>query len=107
MTGQDVVARMRAAGLIDEIGGVTKVKTLGPPYPPGKMDWWPIEDCDMGHRIDAVKWWNDEGKYYGAKSDPVREWMLDPENYELQHKSVNRSEGAKLAHTDNYEPPEN
>ena len=33
--------------------------------------------ADMAHLTDAVSWWNSTGRYYGAKSPEVREWMLD------------------------------
>lgn len=34
----------------------------------------------MSHIADALKWWNREGRKYGAKSKKVREWMLDSKN---------------------------
>ncbi|MFK3857880.1 MULTISPECIES: HNH/ENDO VII family nuclease [Pseudoalteromonas] len=43
------------------------------------------------------------GRQYGAKSKEVREWMLDPNNYTLDHYSLNRSAGAQLKET--YFPP--
>ena len=58
---------------------------------------------DMAHRTDAVTWWNEVGKYFGPKSPQVREFMLNPDNYVLQHRSINRSEGASLGQT--YDPP--
>ncbi len=58
--------------------------------------WYSLGEMEMGHKIDAVKWWNETGRYYGPRSKEVREWMLDPNNYELEHFSRNRSRGAKL-----------
>ncbi|GFZ34460.1 hypothetical protein CSC2_49860 [Clostridium zeae] len=57
----------------------------------------------MSHKTDAVTWWNEVGKNYGAKSPEVRKWMLDSNNYYLDHYSINRSQGAKLKQ--NYLPP--
>lgn len=50
----------------------------------------------MAHLTDAVSWWNSTCRCYGAKSSEVREWMLDSNNYVLEHYRLNRSEGAKL-----------
>ncbi|MER2039658.1 MAG: GH-E family nuclease [Solibacillus sp.] len=65
--------------------------------------WYPIDQADMAHLTDAVSWWNNSGRYYGAKSPEVREWMLNSKNYKLDHYSLNRSAGAKLNET--YLPP--
>lgn len=60
--------------------------------------------ADMGHHpIDAVDYWNTTGKYKGARSAEVREWMLNPDNYELEFFSRNRSEGASSGKR--YDPP--
>ncbi|MGS2749125.1 GH-E family nuclease [Bacillus zanthoxyli] len=61
--------------------------------------WYPIDQADMAHLTDAVSWWNSTGRYYGAKSPEVREWMLDSNNYVLDHYRLNRSAGAKLNET--------
>ena len=53
----------------------------------------------MAHKVDAVSWWNEIGRKYGAKSPEVRKFMLDSENYYLEHYSINRSQGAKLNQT--------
>ncbi|MDY7991363.1 GH-E family nuclease [Paenibacillus polymyxa] len=66
--------------------------------------WYPLDQADMAHLTDAVSWWNSKGRYYGAKSPEVREWMLDSDNYVLDHYSLNRSAGAKLNET--YLPPD-
>lgn len=57
----------------------------------------------MGHKIDAVTWWNKKGRFTGAKSPRVRRFMRNPNNYELQPYWINRSNGAKLGET--YLPP--
>ncbi|MBD8035083.1 GH-E family nuclease [Solibacillus merdavium] len=65
--------------------------------------WYSLVNADMAHKTDAVSWWNSTGRYYGAKSPEVREWMLNSNNYKLDHYSLNRSAGAKLKET--YLPP--
>ena len=35
------------------------------------------------------------GRYHGAKSQAVRKWMLDPNNYRLEYGPGNCSRGAK------------
>ena len=39
----------------------------------------------MAHKVDAVSWWNSVGRKYGAKSKEVRKFMLNPDNYYLEH----------------------
>lgn len=82
-------------------------------YPPMNEDteffdsankrWYNVSEADMGHsRIDAVDFWNrgdkkkkiKPGRKLGPKHPEVRKWMLDSDNYELQHNSTNRSKGA-------------
>ena len=96
-TGREVVKRMELEGKIqaDSVGGK---QVLGP-----DGEWHALPKTDMGHLHDAVNWWNNEGRKHGAKSPEVREWMLDPANYELEPTSLNRSRGAKLK--DRYLPP--
>lgn len=65
--------------------------------------WRPLSEADMAHKTDAVTWWNEVGRNYGPRSKEVRDWMLDPDNYYLEHYSKNRSEGASLGQT--YVPP--
>jgi len=43
------------------------------------------------HPVDAVKYWNEEGRFYGARSEPVREFMTDPNNYRLEPVASNGS----------------
>ena len=47
------------------------------------------------HPEDAVSYWNRCGRYHGAKSQAVRKWMLDPNNYRLEYELGNCSRGAK------------
>lgn len=66
---------------------------------------------DMGLVNDAVKFWNEAwawglaGCKYGSKSPVVRDWMLDPNNYRLEHFSVNRSLSSILGKTERYLDP--
>jgi len=99
-TGKQVIDRLRQEKppRIREKNGKTQFQSRKD----GK--WYDIENADMAHYPkDAVAYWNTEGKQYGPKSKRVRNWMLNPNNYELEHYSHNRSDGAKLGK--NYEPP--
>lgn len=103
-TGAEVVERMRGDGLI--VGD-------GPLLRGNPNDLQLVTDnglvridstIDMAHQTDAVSWWNSTGRFYGAKAPEVRQFMLDSDNYILQPRSINRSEGALLRPT--YLPPE-
>ena len=61
--------------------------------------WRNIKEADMGHKTDAVHWWNAEGRKYGAKSKEVRDWMRNSDNYELQYYRTNRNKGAQIKET--------
>ncbi|UNL86395.1 GH-E family nuclease [Priestia koreensis] len=61
--------------------------------------WYPIDQVEMARLTGAVSWWKSTGRYYGAKSPEVREWMLDFNKYVLDHYRLNRSAGAKLDET--------
>lgn len=62
----------------------------------------------MAHIKDAVVWWNEKGRFSGAKAPEVRAFMfdsafmLDSNNYYLELYSINRSQGAHLG---TYLPP--
>lgn len=71
----------------------------------GTQQWYDISMADMSHTTDAVTWWNETGRYYGAKSPEVKAFMNDPKNYTLELASTNRSRGAKLGQTQQYLPP--
>ncbi|MDO5679528.1 MAG: RHS repeat-associated core domain-containing protein [Pelistega sp.] len=92
-TGKDVIARMRAEGKI--IGNGKQMRF----YSTRDNKWHRMEYADMSHKTAAVHYWNSRGKYFGAKSKEVRSWMKDPDNYYLEHRSYNRSDGAKLKTT--------
>jgi hypothetical protein len=97
-TGREVIQRMKDQGKIIKQDGVDKLKWVDPKT--GQTHLVPLSKCDMGHHpVDAVTYWNDTGYQHGAKSPEVRQWMLDPNNYELQPSSYNRSLGALSTET--------
>jgi hypothetical protein len=68
---------------------------------PGR--WVNVRNCDMGHVIDAVAWWNSNGRLTGPQSQAVLAFMNDADNYELEPSAANRWRGARIgAH---YLPP--
>ncbi len=99
-TGKEVQDRMRAEDKLreNEVTGATEFQA-------SDGNWYDISQADMSHKTDAVTWWNETGRQYGAKSPEVRSWMLDSNNYVLDHYSVNRSAGSILGQTTRYFPP--
>lgn len=97
-TGRKVQERMRREGRLRD--NPYRKETQ---FKASDDKWYPLDKADMAHKTDAVKWWNRTGRRYGPKSPKVREWMRDPDNYVLDHYSINRSAGAKLK--DRYLPP--
>jgi len=69
------------------------------------LKWRPLHEADMAYIKDAVTWWNGIGRNYGLKSEKVRDWMLDPDNYHVKKYGKCYSEGASLKQT--YLPPNN
>lgn len=94
--------RMKKSGtareVIDDFGNAVKEF-----YDAENKIWRNIKEADMGHIEDAVSWWNKTGRYYGAKSTEVREWMLDSKNYVYEYYKTNRSHGTQLL--EEYLPP--
>jgi hypothetical protein len=83
-----VKARMQAEGLYDPT--TDTVKEGG--------NLVPAANCDLSHVVDAVHWWNTEGRFRGgARSPAVRKFMNDPNNYILESSAANRKRGAELA----------
>jgi len=76
-------------------------------FDPDNNVWRSINEADMGHITDAVTWWNKTGRKLGARSDKVRKWMLDSDNYVLEYYRTNRSKGSILGKTTKYLPPIN
>jgi hypothetical protein len=64
---------------------------------PTKARWVNVRNCDLGHIVDAVSWWNSNGRLTYAQSPTVLEFMNDPSNYELEPSAVNQRRGALLA----------
>lgn len=96
VTGRRVIARMRMEGkVVNYLGNTYFLASNG--------KWYLLCYADMAHRKDAVTWWNNKGRYFGAKSARVRKFMLNPNNYYLEHYSINRSQGALLRQ--HYLPP--
>lgn len=95
-TGREVIETMEANGQMKTVSGEKRFKA-------SDKKWYPIKEADMAHTIDAVSWWNKTGRKYGAKAKEVREFMLDPDHYVLDHFSINRSQGAQLGQQ--YKPP--
>ena len=95
-TGREVIEKMIQERKIRTIRGERQFQASN-----GK--WYPINEADMAHITDAVTWWNEVGREYGAKTREVRRFMLDSHNYYLEHYSINRSQGASLG--ENYLPP--
>jgi len=60
----------------------------------------------MGHIVDAVVWWNSNGRLTYPQSPTVLAFMNDPDNYELEPSGANRARGAALgARGVRYLPP--
>ncbi|WPC43385.1 GH-E family nuclease [Clostridium sp. JS66] len=95
-TGKQVIARMLKDGTIKVQNGQTKFKAYD-------GEWYELSYGDMSHITDAVKWWNKEGRKYGERAPEVRKWMLNPDNYYLEHRSKNRADGGRIKET--YLPP--
>ncbi|XTZ38653.1 RHS repeat-associated core domain-containing protein [Salmonella enterica] len=92
-TGRLVIERMRNDGRIRGTGTRMQFKSST------DGQWYNVRDADMAHLTDAVKYWNQKGGFYGAKSKDIRKWMLEPNNYELEYYGHNRSQGALLNDT--------
>jgi len=103
--GQAVLARMRAEGKV--VGNQVKYgrDAAGNLLPPGQFTLWPLSQCAMGHLVDAVTWWNTNGRFTGPQSPEVQKFMTDPDNYEIEPSDPNSLRGALLgARGGNYLP---
>jgi Domain of unknown function (DUF4150)/HNH/ENDO VII superfamily nuclease with conserved GHE residues len=99
-TGREVKDRMREEGKLRE-----NVDTGRTEFQASDGKWYDLDKADMAHKTDAVTWWNETGRQYGAKAPEVRSWMLDSKNYYLELNSINRSQGSILGQTTRYLPP--
>jgi len=94
-TGREVQERMRAEGKLRD-----NIDTGRQEFQASDGKWYDLKYADMAHNpVDAVTWWNEIGRQYGAKSPEVREWMLKSKNYTLEHYSINRAAGPKIGET--------
>jgi hypothetical protein len=100
--GRKVQDRMRSEGSL--VG--TQVRydrdAAGVALPPGKFTWWSLSDCTMGHVIDAVTWWNANGRFTGPQSREVEKFMTDPDNYVIEPAGPNSLRGALLGGRQQY-----
>ncbi len=99
-TGRKVIERMEAEGKIQ-----TNPRTGLQEFQSSDGNWYDLSKGDMAHQTDAVTWWNQTGRAYGAKAPEVRAWMLNSDNYVLESSSINRSQGAILGQSERYLPP--
>jgi hypothetical protein len=97
--GTAVKARMKAEMKYDIPGHA------GQAFSTRTGKWVAESECDMGHVIDAVLWWNSNGRLTGAQSGAVKAFMTAPINYELEPSSINRSRGAAVGASNRYLPP--
>ena len=102
-TGADVVDRMRSQGLIVGDGPLLRSNPNNLQLVSDGQLIRIDHTIDMAHQIDAVSWWNQSGRFFGAKSPEVRAFMLNSDNYILQPSSINRAAGARIGET--YQPP--
>lgn len=88
-TGRQVIQRMTEEGKIRVVNGSNQFLASD-----GK--WYDFSQGDMSHIKAAVDWWNETGRFTGAKSNQVREFMRDYTNYYLEYKRINRAEGGAM-----------
>jgi hypothetical protein len=94
--GRAVIVRMRGEGKI--VGEKVKYgrDRNGNPLPNGQFELYSLNECAMGHVIDAVTWWNTNGRFAGPQSLEVQKFMADPGNYEIEPSGPNSLRGALL-----------
>jgi hypothetical protein len=86
LIGSQVIERMKAEGTVRQNDqGQLEVLSEG--------KWYDINQTDMSHVIDAVTWWNSVGYKHGPRSEEVRGFMNDPNNYILEPSGPNRARG--------------
>ena len=88
--GERVKQRMQREGKLIVKNGIEEILNSR------DNTWWNIGNCDMGHIIDAVTWWNSNGRLTGERSPTVISFMNDPDNYELEPSPINQARGAAL-----------
>ena len=103
--GKAVQARMAAEGKL--VNGKVRYgrDATGTPLPKGNFTWHDVKDCEMGHVIDAVTWWNSNGRFTGVQSAQVKAFMDSDINYELEPSVVNQLRGRAIGRTQRYDDP--
>lgn len=106
---KQILERMEREGKarkVKKLNGKEEWQVKNPAYDPTSPDsnfsseWVNSKNCDFGHHpVDAVDFWNNEGRFYGARSQHVRDWMNNPDNYEMQPKWYNQAEGRDLGNS--------
>lgn len=100
-TGREVRERMREEGTLR-----TNRRGQDEFFSEDTGQWHLVDspDTHMGHHPeDAVDWWNREGYKHGPKSQTVRDFMLDSDNYRFEHGPSNSARGG--ATTSTYRDP--
>ncbi|MBS9775036.1 MAG: DUF4280 domain-containing protein [Tenacibaculum sp.] len=72
---------------------------------PTDGNWYLLSKADMGHKVSAVRWWNQVGYKYGARSKKVRNFMKASKNYRFELYKNNRRAGSILGKTHTYRKP--
>ncbi len=99
-TGAAVKTRMAAQGRYDPATRTVLYgrNLQGQPLAAGTAPNRVSEDnCDMGHLVDAVTWWNSNGRLTFPQSPTVLAFMTAERNYELEPSGPNQLRGAQLA----------
>ena len=95
----EVRRRMQRQGKYNPATGIVLYNrdARGQPLNPGQPAQQVHESqCDMGHLIDAVAWWNSNGRLTYPQSPEVLKFMNNPNNYELEPSVVNQLRGAEI-----------
>ena len=95
-----VKARMQMQGRYDPLKAVVRYNRTaqGKPLAPGAaVTEHPEAGCDLGHLADAVAYWNSNGRLTFPQSPQILQFMVNPDNYELEPSGPNQARGAQLA----------
>ncbi|XUY27078.1 PAAR-like domain-containing protein [Agrobacterium sp. rho-8.1] len=102
-TGNEVRKRTRKEGLLR-----TNRRGQDEFFDKENNVWRPVDSpqTHMGHNpVDAVDYWNTTGRFQGARSQEVRDWMLNSDNYRFEWGPSNSSRGGQTP--SRYLPPAN
>jgi hypothetical protein len=92
-----VLARMMSRGSAKKVNGEIWIRSRH--RKGAELTWFPISQCAMGHKKDVVIWWNQVGRRCrrpgGDVAPAVKAWMNNPNNYVIQYRGFNCSEGQK------------